>query len=489
MPKTATFTTITPLPAGITKKSVLEMYQDHLAMIDLNPLVVERFKCRPPAYAPADEYFTTAWYTIKDKVSYLPGGLATGSVSYHACFDDMPDGLETHVYAPLGLDIRGKWSVGGSFVGEAPRPLEKGLKIPRHGLYIREDVRMTCSTFLMGFVKRTFKDSHSALVEKLVERAHILESNFANQRLQQLRNVDPGERMAIGDIFIAPPPDYRPNSYTPPPNRTPFQGAPLSLFPNCTPTPDVSLQRSRSRTDAQPIVNNTLLHTQPTHSRSYSDPITSPSFSSATTLVFELDKPFVPPKDDRDEHYSPPSPPPVPEQSLYLLPATTYNVNRSSEEHHPIFLHPGNHHRQGSNVSVEPPRVSYPPGGRPITFTFPNDSRFDRTSQTEISHSDPNHNLLDEIDDAIDQVFLFTVPTRSPANEKFEFPSHSSSQQSSLYSPTSSIDEILPATTYSPEPMLPSTKYEPKRQPLRKDSIIPYNIHDKALPPVPIDQD
>ena len=54
MPKTAVFTTITPLPAGITRKSVLDMYRDHLAMIDLNPLVVERFKCRPPSYAPTD---------------------------------------------------------------------------------------------------------------------------------------------------------------------------------------------------------------------------------------------------------------------------------------------------------------------------------------------------------------------------------------------------------------------------------------------------
>ena len=64
MPKTAFFTTITPLPAGITRKSVFDMYHDHLAMIDLNPLVVERFMCKPPRYAPTDEYWSM-WYTIK----------------------------------------------------------------------------------------------------------------------------------------------------------------------------------------------------------------------------------------------------------------------------------------------------------------------------------------------------------------------------------------------------------------------------------------
>ena len=64
MPKTATFTTVTPLPAGITRKSVVDMYHDHLAMIDLNPLVVERFNCKPPGYAPTDEYYSK-WYSIK----------------------------------------------------------------------------------------------------------------------------------------------------------------------------------------------------------------------------------------------------------------------------------------------------------------------------------------------------------------------------------------------------------------------------------------
>ncbi len=33
-------------------------------MIDLNPLVVERYKCKPPTYAPTSEYYAT-WYTIK----------------------------------------------------------------------------------------------------------------------------------------------------------------------------------------------------------------------------------------------------------------------------------------------------------------------------------------------------------------------------------------------------------------------------------------
>ncbi|PSN68492.1 hypothetical protein BS50DRAFT_449257, partial [Corynespora cassiicola Philippines] len=174
MSKTSIFTTITPLPAGITRQSVLETYRNHVEMIELNPLVVERFNCKPPQYAPAEEYYST-WYTIKDKVAYLPGGLATGSVSYHACFHDLPDGLQTHVYAPLGLDIRAKWSVGGSLPGEPKKPVELGIGAPREGLYIREDVRMRCNIMMMSFVKKTFKESHAKLVDRLMEKAHVLE--------------------------------------------------------------------------------------------------------------------------------------------------------------------------------------------------------------------------------------------------------------------------------------------------------------------------
>lgn len=143
-----------------------------------------------------------------DKVNYLPGGLASSSVSYHACFNDLPDGLQTHVYAPLGLDIRAKWTVGGSLPGEPKAPVELGIGAPREGLYIREDVRMKCNIMMMGFVKKTFKDSHSTMVDRLVEKAHVLESREANERLNALKNLAPNERMGHGSIFIAPPPGY-----------------------------------------------------------------------------------------------------------------------------------------------------------------------------------------------------------------------------------------------------------------------------------------
>ncbi|KAF2855244.1 hypothetical protein T440DRAFT_415466 [Plenodomus tracheiphilus IPT5] len=442
----------------------MEMYRDHVAMIDLNPLVVERFACRPPSYAPTDEYWST-WYTIKDKVSYLPGGLAQGSVSYHACFNDSKDGLETHVYAPLGLEIRGKWSVGGRLPGEPKPPAEPGLKTPRHGLYIREDVKMTCSSLLLAFVRKTFKDSHSRLVEKLVEKAHVLESNFANERLQALRNVDPGERMGHGDIFIAPPPDYE-----------------------CS--------GGASHTTSPRYVS---------HSRYHSDPILSPGFSSSSTLYDQNETMLSPAKDDvrpvsfRFILEEKPVSSSAPESNSFLLPATSY-TNDIAKQPRPTSLCPNlqteriisllplsprpsqedlrlpqdEHHSLDSeqhHTLKTAPHLSYDPQDRPISFTFSFDHRspFDKRSTSESAHSSQQH-LLDDIDDAIDEVFKYTSPLPATTAEIVQ----------------AKKCDILPATKFEAADVavLPKATYAPKRE--RKDSVVPpHEYADKALPALP----
>lgn len=445
-------------------------------------------------------------------------------MSYHACFHDTPEGLKTHVYAPLGLDIRGKWSVGGSLPGEPKHVPEKGVKAPRHGLYIREDVTMTCSSLLMGFVKRTFKDSHASLVEKLVERAHLLESNFANERLRALRNVSPGDRMAIGDIFIAPPPDYRPWGYVSPCPESPDLPSPAPRFEAFSAPAPSPLHRTLTVSERSPQYNLSP-HSAHSHSRSQSDPIASPGFSSSSTLVNDSDRPPTPPKETLQLPLVtlPASPAPAP--NLYLLPATTYDGGRTDRL---ISLHPGGsttthtrtqsdvssnaHSRNASNVSFNALRISYEPQERPMSFTISRTSAFDTKSRTSSSTSS-NQNILDEIDDAIDQVFLFTVPSDEVAKAsaekerdyehgemlilpatKYEAPVWKEVVlPQKKYEPVPKAqDVLLPATKYEPEqkqvieqkkPVLPSTTYTPARP--RKDSVVPWT--DKELPPVPID--
>ncbi|KAK2002879.1 hypothetical protein LX36DRAFT_687844, partial [Colletotrichum falcatum] len=166
MSKRSTFTTITPLPVGITREAVLGFLHNHVEMIDLNPLIKERHVIPAPAHAPPEER-ACVWYSLTDEISYLPGGIVTGDVSYTCCFHDLPTGLQTHCYAPLGLEIRDKWTVAGCLPGEPVEPVELGLGAPQTGLYIREDVDMRCNFFASSFVKKTLKKSHGLLVDRI----------------------------------------------------------------------------------------------------------------------------------------------------------------------------------------------------------------------------------------------------------------------------------------------------------------------------------
>ena len=70
------------------------MLHNHSEMIELNPLVVEHHSIKTPRDAPADEFLDCVWQELTDRVSYLPGGLMKGKVTYKACFHDMPNGCE-----------------------------------------------------------------------------------------------------------------------------------------------------------------------------------------------------------------------------------------------------------------------------------------------------------------------------------------------------------------------------------------------------------
>jgi hypothetical protein len=184
MSKRTVFTTITPLPVGITRDTVLETLHSHFEMIDLNPLVEERHPIKPPPSATPEEYHCI-WYSLTDRVSYLPGGMISRKVSYNCCFHDLGNGLQTHCYAPLGLNIKGKWTVGGSLPGEPVAPVELGIGAPLQGLWLREDVDMKCNIMMTSFVKKTLKKAHSHLVERLLVKAQIIEAAEKNQQLTE----------------------------------------------------------------------------------------------------------------------------------------------------------------------------------------------------------------------------------------------------------------------------------------------------------------
>lgn len=362
---------------------------------------------------------------------------------------------------------------------------------------------MTCSKLLMGFVKKTFKDSHSQLVERLVERAHLLESNAANERLQALRNVEPRERMGHGDIFIAPPPDYQFDKFGPPAHKAHASSR--------------SATHSRSQS-ASPILTPGLPQSFSVAERS----------ASVSSLPAQSDRP------SSSHSLLSPKAAFAPEQSLYLLPATTYGG--SSSFNRPISLYLGDTSDPASNriVSViyetvvdeelsdddsdnelapasshivSPPSI---PEVRPISFNFV----FGQNSpgpKTPISNED----LLADIDAAIDESYIYSSPDapydalptpnalQSAGNlDTLPATTYETLPSTTYKASTASSLDILPATTYRPEPapaldILPSTTYTPQivltsatyspnRQ--RKDSVMPYDAYSD-LPPTPLPKD
>ena len=270
MSRKSHFTTVTTLPAGISRETVIETLHNHVEMIDLNPLVTERHPIKPPPDATAEEYHCQ-WYSVTDKVNYLPGGLYSGSVTINACFHDLPDGLQTHIYAPMGLNMKGRWTIGGSLPGEPRQAVEIGLGMPKTGLWLREDVEMKVNVVMGGFVKKTTKKTHATLVQRLVEKAHLIEAQSHNTALAERRFRD------------SYPPDYRHCASSPPTDMT-HQAAKSVQSEGAPYSDDQSVVSGRSydRYSYEGNSSNTAYsdHSQrPSVRTSYSYPTVAPLFS------------------------------------------------------------------------------------------------------------------------------------------------------------------------------------------------------------------
>lgn len=198
--KRAVFTTTTTLPASTSRETVLKTLHNHPEMIELNPLVIHYSRCEPNPSAPAEERDSDwTWYELTDRISFLPGGLLRGNISYKGSFRDIPRGLRTHVYAPTGLDIRTTWSVGGSQPGETSEKVDpdaKEMDGQAQGLFLREEVDLRCPFWSVGFVKKTMRRSHGILVDQLAGKA----GHGSKQTIQDSSSP------AVPVLSVVPPP-------------------------------------------------------------------------------------------------------------------------------------------------------------------------------------------------------------------------------------------------------------------------------------------
>jgi hypothetical protein len=171
MVKRTVYTKITPLPSHIPRQLALDMLHSHGEVISINPLVTGHKAIDAPRDAAADEFFAQ-WYEITEIITWGFG--FKKKIAFKGVFYDLPNGLQTHTYAPMGVDLRNKWTVRGNQPGEPKEPRELGVETPPEGLYLREDVEITCNVALTSFVRKEMKAAAGVMVDRITRKAELL---------------------------------------------------------------------------------------------------------------------------------------------------------------------------------------------------------------------------------------------------------------------------------------------------------------------------
>ncbi|KAI1611912.1 hypothetical protein EDD36DRAFT_419775 [Exophiala viscosa] len=197
MKKKSVYANITPIPSQIPRQLAIDMLHSHGEIIELNPLVTGYKPVKAPQNAPSDEFFST-WYEISQRIQYIPGmgKMGSGKISFKGVFHDMPWGLQTHVYAAMGVDIRNKWQIRGNQPGEPPETKELGSGAPADGLYLREDIEIKCNPAMISFVKKELKAASKIMVDRMVKKAELIDSGQLSAMMEdgRLKTLNPADR-------------------------------------------------------------------------------------------------------------------------------------------------------------------------------------------------------------------------------------------------------------------------------------------------------
>jgi hypothetical protein len=135
--------------------------------------------------------------------------MGSGVISFNGCFHDLPWGLQTHIYAPANVDLRNKYRIGGNQPGvEPPEQAEIGLKVPKDGLYLREDIEIRCNFAMMSFVKAQLKVASKEMVDRIIKKAELLDAGVLTAMIEggKLKTQNPNDRSYTGGLSGTPPP-------------------------------------------------------------------------------------------------------------------------------------------------------------------------------------------------------------------------------------------------------------------------------------------
>lgn len=240
--KKDSFTIITPIPGFIPRQLAIDILHSHSEVITLNPLVLEHKPIAAPQNAETDEYYST-WYEITERITFMPGigKMGASIIKFNGCFHDMPWGLQTHIYAPMNVDLRNTYRIAGNQPGfEPPEVPEIGLKalgVPSDGLYLREDIEIKCNMTVIGFVKSQLKKAGGEMVQRIIKKAELLDAGVLSAMIQdgKLKTVNPADRR---NTLRSPVPSPLNLRHSPSLSGTPPPGSASPSLPYQIPRPN-----------------------------------------------------------------------------------------------------------------------------------------------------------------------------------------------------------------------------------------------------------
>ncbi|CAN8096716.1 unnamed protein product [Discula destructiva] len=199
--KKEVFTIITPIPGFIPRQLAIDILHSHSEVITLNPLVLDHRPIKAPRNAASDEFYST-WYEIEQRIQYIPGigKMGSGKITFTGCFHDMPWGLQTHIYAPMNVDLKNRYRISGNQPGfEPPETQEIGLSslgAPSDGLYLRDDIEIKCNYAVASFVKSQLKAASKDMVARIIKKAELLDAGVLHAMIEngKLKTINPNDR-------------------------------------------------------------------------------------------------------------------------------------------------------------------------------------------------------------------------------------------------------------------------------------------------------
>lgn len=173
-----------PIPPHLSPDAVIAALHDHNTALTLQALTCGHEKAasnhpgtlKDTYWYPPDQYPITT-YNVTECITILPGVGDWGKkyIKFPSCFQDTKHGIKTRADAS-GVVIRAEFRV---VRGGAGAEVEgEGMGVGDAEWVLVEDVEVSCSWWLMPFVKGKMEQAHRDVCRKVVEKVEM-------QRMQE----------------------------------------------------------------------------------------------------------------------------------------------------------------------------------------------------------------------------------------------------------------------------------------------------------------